>query len=183
MNRKEIALYLRIKGEMDENTSLLVDRVYPIAEKTPALFREARYDIFPTEEGVGLSGTDVVLRGNLVKRHFADCRAIYVVLVSMGMQSERAIKAQYAVSPTAGLVLDACYSENIERRLDEYEQKKKENGEKLTSRISCGYGDLPIETQAPLLKRLDADKIGVYENESHMLTPNKSVVALVGVKR
>ena len=103
--------------------------------------------------------------------------------MTMGMESERQIKAHYAVSPIRGLVLDACYSENIERRLDEYEAEKKAAGERLTPRISCGYGDLDVATQKPLLALLRPERIGVYQNESCMLVPNKSVVALIGVKR
>ena len=105
MNVKEIALYLRVRGEMDENTARIVREVYPIAESTMATFREAKFDILSTDDGVELSGTDVVLRGNLAKRHFADCDSLYVVLVTMGMASERNVKAQYAISPTAGLIL------------------------------------------------------------------------------
>lgn len=125
----------------------------------------------------------IELPGNLAARHFRDCDALYVVLATMGMESERQIKSRYAVSPTQGLILDACYSEVLERRLDEYERQKKEGGEAIVPRISCGYGDLPITAQKPLLMLLSPERIGVYQNESAMLVPNKSVVALVGVKR
>lgn len=183
MNLREIALYLKIKGEPDPETEKKIRSIYPVAERTPSTIAEGKFFIRVEEEGVALQGTDVLLRGNLAKRHFDSCDELYVVLVSMGMESERQIKAHYALSPTSGVILDACYSEVIERRLDEFAAQKEALGEKLTSRISCGYGDLPLSAQTPLLKLLAAERIGVYQNDSLMLVPNKSVVALLGVKR
>ena len=183
MNIKEIGAYLRVRGEMDEETERLIRTVYPIAEGTLHRISDRRFGLVRTKEGLRLSGTDVTLRGELAARHFVECDEVYVVLLTMGMESERNIKSTYALSPTKGLVLDACYSEAIERRLDAYEEEKRKDGDRLTSRISCGYGDLPLETQGPILRLLSPEKIGVYQNESFMLVPNKSVVAIVGIKR
>lgn len=183
MNLKEIALYLKIKGDPDPETERLIREMYPVAEKTRSTFVEGKFAARLTDTGVRLVDAGIDLPGNLAKRHFRDCDAVYVVLATMGMESERQIKSYYAVSPTKGLVLDACYSEVLERRLDEYERQKKDAGEEIASRISCGYGDLPITVQKPLLALLSPERVGVYQNESAMLVPNKSVVALVGVKR
>lgn len=182
MNVKEIGLYLKIKGEIDENTLSLINAVYPEAERAPLHKSIARVEIKPTDNGLNIVNTDIKLTGRLAERHFKNCRALYIILASLGMESERKMKETYALSPTKGVVLDACYSELLERRLDKIEDELKENGEKLTSRISCGYGDLPLQTQRPLLNMLDAKRYGVFMNESCMLVPNKSVIALVGVK-
>ena len=51
-------------------------------------------------------------------------------------------------------------------------------------RFSPGYGDLPLSVQSGLLTLLDAPrKIGLCANENHILTPRKSVTALIGVSR
>lgn len=53
-----------------------------------------------------------------------------------------------------------------------------------TWRFSPGYGDLPIELQRDFLNVLDAPrKIGVCTSESCMLTPAKSVTAVIGLSR
>ena len=182
MNLKEIGLYLRIRGEIDESTRRLIEEIYPTADGTPFYCRYGTYDIAATDAGIELVGTGVVLTGELAKRHFDNCSKIIVILGTMGIESERRIKSFFSVSPTRGVVLDACYSEVIERRLDEKE-KELGDGSVLTSRISCGYGDLPINLQGKLLDLIEGERIGVYMNESCMLTPNKSVVALVGVKK
>lgn len=182
MNVREIAAYLKIKGDIDEKTVSLINEIYPEAERAPLRKSIARVDIVKTNMGIQLKNTDIYLTGRLAERHFANCGALYVILASLGQESERKMKETFALSPTKGLILDACYSELLERRLDKIEEELEKNGEKLTSRISCGYGDLPLKTQRPLLETLGAERYGVFLNESCMLVPNKSVIALVGVK-
>ena len=60
---------------------------------------------------------------------------------------------------------------------------KAENPDKfLTWRFSPGYGDYPLSLQSELLRILDAPrKIGLCTNENSILTPTKSVTAVIGV--
>lgn len=52
----------------------------------------------------------------------------------------------------------------------------------LRPRFSPGYGDFPISCQRALLRALEAPKrIGLTATETMMLTPTKSVTALVGL--
>ena len=49
-------------------------------------------------------------------------------------------------------------------------------------RYSPGYGDLPLEVQGELLALLDAPRrVGLCATESHLLTPRKSVTAILGI--
>ena len=51
-----------------------------------------------------------------------------------------------------------------------------------TWRFSPGYGDLPIEIQGEFLQVLDAPKrIGLYATANNILTPRKSVTAVIGL--
>ena len=55
-------------------------------------------------------------------------------------------------------------------------------GEYHTGRFSPGYGDLPIELQRRIIPLLDAPRqIGLAVTRSLILTPRKSVTALIGV--
>lgn len=181
MNIREIGLYLKIRGEIDPFTLKLIEETYPVAEEAPLYYKTAEFSMERTEDGFRLLGADIELKGRLATRHFASCKKLIVILATLGMESERKERETFAVSPSKGVVLDACYSELLERRLDKIEEELKSGGRKLTTRISCGYGDLALETQRPLLDVLDGRRMGVYMNESCMLVPNKSVVALVGV--
>ena len=52
----------------------------------------------------------------------------------------------------------------------------------FTFRFSPGYGDYPLDTQKRLLRLLDAPrKIGLSLNDSLLLTPVKSVTAVIGL--
>ena len=52
----------------------------------------------------------------------------------------------------------------------------------MTTRFSPGYGDYPIELQKSFLHILDAPrKIGLTANDSFLLTPVKSVTAIIGL--
>ena len=81
---------------------------------------------------------------------------------------------------TLAICLDAAATAAIESSLDDLE--KTLDG-KLTSRFSCGYGDLPIQTQKEICQVLDTQrKIGVFVNETFMMSPQKSVTAIIGIK-
>ena len=52
----------------------------------------------------------------------------------------------------------------------------------LTDRFSPGYGDLPISLQDSFLRLVDAQKqIGLTVTTTHILTPRKSVTAIIGL--
>ena len=54
----------------------------------------------------------------------------------------------------------------------------------LTYRYSPGYGDYPVTMQQRFLEILDAPrKIGLSRNESYLLTPAKSVTAIIGASK
>lgn len=183
MNLREITRYLKIKGEADADTVLLIEKMYEVCRKVTFFKRTAKLATERTKQGILLKGTEIVLQGSLAARHFDGCEYIYAVLASLGQESERKLREVFSVSPKEAVVLDACYSEFLERKLDETEEELKEKDEIFSTRISCGYGDLPLATQRPILELLDGKRIGVFMNESCMLTPNKSAIALIGVKK
>ena len=64
----------------------------------------------------------------------------------------------------------------------EKEIKSQFEGCFFTTRYSPGYGDFPLEVQHDFLSALDAQRaIGLYANDAFLLTPMKSVTAVIGV--
>ena len=61
-------------------------------------------------------------------------------------------------------------------------QLRKENGVLKSMRYSPGYGDCPITAQADLFALVEAQQLGLSLNETMMLTPEKSVLAICGVQ-
>ena len=84
------------------------------------------------------------------------------------------------------VILQACAASLLEAYCDEccgaLAGRGAAEGLFLRPRFSPGYGDFPITFQRPLLEALEAPKrIGLTATEAMMLTPTKSVTAVVGL--
>ena len=82
------------------------------------------------------------------------------------------------------VILDGCGSALVEQGCDEAEREIASRFPTLylTDRFSPGYGDLPLSLQKDLCAALDAQRrLGIYVNESMLMTPQKSVTALIGL--
>ena len=82
------------------------------------------------------------------------------------------------------LALDCCAAAAVEQMCDQIELELQGQfpGCSFPFRYSPGYGDLPLELQNPLLDLLDAPRrVGLCASASHILTPRKSVTAILGV--
>lgn len=178
---KDILRYLGVKTP-DEGILRLIEEGKRTAENVVPTDTYACFDALHAENGVFLKGTNVLLQGNLAKKHFAGCGKIIVVLATLGLRSEFELKRAFALNAANAVVLDAVFTDKLEKYLDEKEKEfGKEYGE-ITTRISCGYGDLPISTQKELFDLMDGGRLGVKMNECYMLTPNKSVIAIMGIQ-
>ena len=178
---EEILRYLGVK-DCDEKTYEKIKEMIGVSEGVLPEKTYACFDAEITENGVKLSGTDITLLGNLAKKHFSSCKKIIVVLATLGLKSEVLLKRFFAINASKAVILDAVFTDKLEKYLDDVESKLREEYGEITSRISCGYGDLPIFLQKDLFKIIDGERLGVKLNECFMLIPNKSVIALVGVK-
>jgi hypothetical protein len=83
------------------------------------------------------------------------------------------------VDSAEGLCLQACAAAKIEEYCDSVEKELPAH----RPRFSPGYGDFDITHQTDILRILDAQKIGLTETKTHMLTPLKSVTAVIGICR
>ena len=65
---------------------------------------------------------------------------------------------------------------------EEIKKQYKDSGIFVTPRFSPGYGDLNINVQRDIFTHLDLSrKIGVTLNESLIISPSKSVTAIIGL--
>ena len=81
------------------------------------------------------------------------------------------------------LALDCSAAAAVEQMCDQIELELQGHfpGCSFPFRYSPGYGDLPLELQNPLLDLLDAPRrVGLCASASHILTPRKSVTAILG---
>lgn len=147
------------------------------------------YEAFEIEahlpDEVALKGFPASLKGRDIAALLAPCDRVYLMACTLGPQAERFISLKSHLSATKGLIADACASSLVEAWCDRCEAEiRSRAGNGLTFRYSPGYGDLTLEIQKPILEALVAHKrIGLALNDSYLLTPRKSIVAILGVLR
>lgn len=112
------------------------------------------------------------------------CTDVIAVCATVGLDTDRLIAKYSRLSPSRALILQAAGAASVEALLDTFENELKEDGYMLRPRFSCGYGDLPLTLQKNIFAALDCQKnIGVSLTDSMLMTPTKSVSALIGVEK
>ena len=113
------------------------------------------------------------------------CTQAYLFAATLGADVDRLIAQRAKMDSAEALCVQAFASVQIEDYCDSIEKElingAKQQGMQLSPRFSPGYCDFDIAHQTDLLRLLEAHKrIGVSETKSHMLTPLKSVTAIIG---
>ena len=110
-----------------------------------------------------------------------DCRRAAVFGATVGLEIDRLILAYGKISPSKALCLQAIGAERIEALCDSFCEYLKQSGKTIRPRFSAGYGDLSLEFQRDIFELLDCQrKIGLTLSDSLLMSPTKSVTAIVG---
>ncbi len=188
--REEVLRYLGYHGTpIPASLDNLITDCIALTQRTiapQAIFR--RFPILESKNGIRIGETGLILKGASIRKHLAGLQEIYLLAVTIGAGMDKLIRTKMLAAPEEGLILDSCATAAVEAVADLTEAMIREDcaaqNESITWRFSPGYGDLPIETQADFLAALDTPrKIGVMVSEDMILTPFKSVTAVVGVTR
>lgn len=127
-------------------------------------------------------GFETVISSSLAKS-LENCSFAYLFSATIGVDFDRLLNKLLVSSPSKALALDAAGSAAIEGVCNSIcNHLSKEINRILKPRFSPGYGDLDISFQKNLINILDTKrKIGLGLTEGFMLTPIKSVTAIVGI--
>lgn len=181
VNVKEI---LRYAGGGDES-----DARACLAESESELV----YEVCFAETAVSVNGDEVDLgfasvTSHSLARNLDGCRSAIVFAATVGAKFDRLIGKYNRLSPSKAVIFQAIGSERVESLCDTFEE---EIGRELTARgavslrprFSPGYGDLSLEIQRDIFRLLDCSKlIGVTLGDSLLMSPSKSVTAIIGIK-
>lgn len=146
----------------------------------------SKHNTIISNEGVLMEGTNLILRGNDIKKHLRYAKETIIMAATLGVRIETKIRFYEKIDLTRALILDSCATAAIEEVCDKIEEHIKKEAEEndlgITFRYSPGYGDLPLDTQGRFISALRADKaIGLTASEHHLLMPRKSVTAIIGL--
>lgn len=122
---------------------------------------------------------DTFPKSKLVELRLKDCEQAVVFVATVGLEIDRLILKNQTLSPTKALLLQSLGAERIENLCDSFCAEL----QNAAYRFSPGYGDFPLQAQEWIFQTLNATKrIGVTLNTGLLMTPTKSVSAIVPIK-
>ncbi len=182
----EIYRYMGYKNsEPDENIKNLT---YRLMDEANEIFSyKACFDRFPVEitnNNINLGFISVISES--LKKNLKDCNEIILFTATLGAEFDRLLIKYSKASPSSAVILNAIGTAYIEAWCDKIYKDFKNTEEKLFNylrpRFSPGYGDLTLEIQKDIFSVLDCNrKIGVSLTDSLLMTPSKSVSAIIGI--
>lgn len=183
-NINEIIRYAGTKELTPEMNKLLEKCLSEVRDK---LSGKVCYCEFPIEcRGEVIDLTFTKTNSAALRKNLNGCDSVIVFGATVGIELDRIIARYGASSPAAALMFQAIGAERIEALCnlfnDEITKQKEAHGKTTTPRFSPGYGDLSIEIQRDIFRILDCPrKIGLMLNQSLLMSPSKSVTAIIGI--
>lgn len=186
---KEAIRYLGYGNHaVDDQTLSLIQEVFTeldqIAEKR-IVYRI--FDIVHVSEA-RIKIEQMEIESRSLGRNLKGCKKVLMLGATLGVGVDLLMKRYSCTQIAKAVVMQACAAAVLEEYLNEWQEKKKEElhseGWYLRPRFSPGYGDFPLKHQKDMLGMLEAaKKIGLTMTDSSMLSPTKSVTAVIGLTR
>ena len=144
-------------------------------------------------EGVCQIGPIRVESRDLYK-NLKGCREAVLMGVTLGIGVDRLLMRLDRISRAEHFITDAAASaaaealcnetdQRIRETLEEEARSEGEKGLRFHPRYSPGYGDCSIRVQEPLLQQLRSQTtLGITLNEACLMTPVKSITAIMGIE-
>ncbi len=130
-----------------------------------------------------------------VHKYLSECEKAMFFCATVGIGTDRLVQRYKSLKPTLALAYNAAGTALAEALCDKFckflptfcdfpDNKVLSEGTVFhcKSRVSPGYGDIPLDCQPMLLESLDAfRRQGIRLNDSLLMTPTKTVTAFVGI--
>ena len=174
--RQTILRYAGCRCPNDEISALLNDC---LEEALPQLSYRVRYCRLPVAiSGERCSVGPFVFSSHDLAANLSGCGECIVFAATVGMALDRLISRSSHIAPARAVMLQAIGTERIEALCDSFCQRF--SGRR--PRFSPGYGDLPLTAQQDIFSLLNCGReIGIYLSDSLLMSPSKSVTALLGL--
>ncbi len=142
------------------------------------------FDVAVTGDGVKLGDLDIISKD--LCKNLEGCKKAVVFAATVGLEIDRLIARYSKTAPVKALLMQAIGAERIEALANLFNnyitERESELGNCTRPRFSPGYGDLPLNIQNNIFSYLDCHrKIGLSLNESLLMSPSKSVTAIIGI--
>lgn len=188
IHQKEVLRYLGCPHTTEEKILKAVEEC--IEELSHSLACKACFSFFDilSRENEVLDFGAFKTSSAALASHLTGCDKIILLAATIGINADRLIHKYSRISPSKAVICQAVGAAAIEQWCDEvcleFEHSDFASDRHLTSRFSPGYGDLPLDLQKNIFEILQAPKkIGLTLTDSQMMTPTKSVTAIVGLSK
>jgi len=186
INMKEIFRYMGCKEATEDVFALCNECLAEIKGKLTYKVCYDSFDIDVCQNSVNLGF--VTFDSNGLSANLKDCHKAFIFAATIGLEIDRLISKYSRLSPSKALCFQAIGAERIESLCnifnDEITANCQDQGLYTRPRFSPGYGDLPLNLQRNIFTVLDCPrKIGLSLNESLLMSPSKSVTAIIGVSK
>lgn len=138
------------------------------------------------DDAITFRNSSFLIRSRQVTRMLMDSDWVVVFMVTIGAALEEEVTRLFDQQEMAGaVILDAIGSETADAVADRMhrvvlKELAEEKGFSVTPRFSPGYGDWPVTVQREVLEVCGGQEVGISVNESSLMTPRKSVSAVLG---
>jgi len=174
---REVLRYGGVKTADDTMTALIEQC---ITEALPQCQYKVCYSRLPVSvDGDAVTLGNVSVCSSKLSKTLRGCHEAVVFAATVGIGIDRLIAKYQTISPSKAVVMQALGAERIESLCDAFCRQLETP---QSPRFSPGYGDLPLDFQRELFAILDCPrKIGVSLTEGLLMSPSKSVTAIVGI--
>lgn len=184
IDKREILRYMGCRESTPPIENLIERSLALCADKLSYKVCFAEYDIQidGTKCDLGFVSTE----SRDLAKCLGKCDKILLFAATVSLELDRLILRYGKSEPSVSVCLQAIGAERIEALCDAFCQEMRAEysklGKSLRPRFSAGYGDLPLELQRDIFKALGCDKrIGLTLNDSMIMSPTKSVTAIIGI--
>ena len=184
VDMREISRYLGCRDMRDDVEALILRALDVCNDKLSYRLCYTEYDLKIDGHNCDLGFTKVESRD--LARCLSGCSRILLFAATVGVGIDRLILRYGKSEPSLSVALQAVGSERVESLADEFCREMKEKyaltSLSLRPRFSPGYGDLPLELQRDIFAALGCERrIGVTLNDSLIMSPSKSITAIIGI--
>lgn len=185
INKTDALHYMGIRSCNDSRFLKEVDEIaQKLLEIYTPLFQYKKYSIEQKCNKIEVLKAPLVLEGHDIYEHLSVCDKVIFMACTIGFKVDNFIKLLQITDIKKAVIADALAGALIEQVCDKVEEIiRNENKDKnMTFRYSPGYGDFDISAQKSISDLLcTQENIGLYVNSSYMMTPLKSVIAVIGL--
>lgn len=183
IDQGEVLRYMGAKGAGDDATAFLLSDCIQEAGLCfcgRICWRETTVERWG--DWIGLS--TITTESRALAKALKGCESAVLFAATVGVEIDRLMMRYSRLSPARAVCMQALGAERIEALCDAFEDELRTvyADKRLRPRFSPGYGDLPLSIQKELFDLLDCPRrIGLTLNDSLLMSPTKSVTAVIGL--